>query len=124
LLFIILNPSDLTPIRSFELDINNNQLYMYADQKYYETPDNGFILTGNLNPSSYKIFFLKFNNLFYLTENNIFNVNNSPNITFNPSSYTLPAPQTITLSPSSLTPSTTLYTIQTYPWTSNLNTNP
>ncbi len=124
LLFVILNPSDLSPIRSFELDINNNQLYMYADQKYYETPDNGFILTGDLNSSSYKIFFLKFNNLFNLTENNIFNINNSPNITFNLSSYTLPAIQTITLSPSSLTPSTTLYTVQTYPWTSNLSTNP
>jgi hypothetical protein len=124
LLFIILSPSDLSFIRSFELDINNNQLYMVHLQKYHETSDNGFILTGDLNPSSYKIFFLKFNNLFYLTENNIFNVNNSPNITFNPSSYTLPATQTFTLSPSSLTPSTTLYTVQPYPWTSNLSTNP
>jgi hypothetical protein len=124
LLFIILSPSDLSFIRSFELDINNNQLYMYHYQKYHQTPDNGFIITGDLNPSSYKIFFLKFNNLFNLTENNIFNINNSPNITFNSSSYTLPPTQTFTLSPSSLTPSTTLYTVQPYPWTSNLSTNP
>jgi hypothetical protein len=123
LLFIIFDTS-LNPIRSFELDTNNNQLFMYEDQKYYETPDNGFILTGDLNPSSYKTFFLKFNNLFNLTENNIFNVNNSPNITFNTSSYTLPATQTFTLSSSSLTPSTTLYTVQPYPWTGNLSTNP
>ncbi len=125
LLFIILNPSDLSPIRSFELDVNNNQLFIYHRQKYYETPDNGFILTGDLNPPSYKIFFLKFNNLFNLTENNIFNVVNNPTtVSINPSSYSLPAPQNITLSPSSLTPSTTLYTIQTYPWTSNLSRNP
>ncbi len=125
LLFIILNPSDLNLIRSFELDTNNNQLFMYEDQKYYETPDHGFILTGNLNPSSYKTFFLKFDNLFNLTENNIFNVVNNPTtVSINPSSYTLPAPQNITLSPSSLTPSTTLYTIQPYTWTSNLSRNP
>jgi len=123
LLFIVLNTS-LDLIRSFELDTNNNQLSMPLDENYFETPDHGFILTGDLNPSSYKIFFLKFNNLFNLTENNIFNVNNSPNITFNTSSYTLPATQTFTLSSSSLTPSTTLYTVQPYPWTSNLSTNP
>jgi hypothetical protein len=98
---------------------------MYHRQKYYQTPDNGFILTGDLNPSSYKTFFLKFNNLFNLTENTIFNVVNNPTtVSINPSSYSLPTPQNITLSPSSLTPSTTLYTIQTYPWTSNLSTNP
>jgi len=124
LLFIIFD-TNLNHIRSFELDVNNNQLFMYHRQKYYETPDNGFILTGDLNPSSYKIFFLKFNNLFYLTENTIFNVVNNPNtVSINTSSYSLPTPQTITLSPSSLTPSTTLYTIQTYPWTSNLSRNP
>jgi hypothetical protein len=124
LLFIIFDTS-LNPIRSFELDTNNNQLFMYEYQKYFETPDNGFILTGNINPSSYKIFFLKFNNLFNLTENNIFNVVNNPTtVNINSSSYTLPTIDTITLSPSSLTTSTTLYTVQPYPWTSNLSTNP
>jgi hypothetical protein len=124
LLFLIFDTS-LNPIQYFELDTNNNQLFMYQYQKYHETPDNGFILTGNLNPSSYKIFFLKFNNLFNLTENNIFNVVNNPTtVNITSSSYTLPTIQTITLSTSSLTPSTTLYTIQPYPWTSNLSTNP
>jgi hypothetical protein len=124
LLFIIFDTS-LNPIRSFELDTNNNQLFMYEYQKYYETPDHGFILTGDINPSSYKIFFLKFNNLFNLTENNIFNIVNNPTtVNINSSSYTLPTIQTITLSPSSLAPSTTLYTVQPYTWTSNLSTNP
>jgi len=124
LLFIIFDTS-LNLIQFFELDTNNNQLFMYEYQKYFETPDHGFILTGDLNPSSYKIFFLKFNNLFNLTENNIFNfVNNPTTVNITSSSYTLPTIQTITLSPSSLTPSTTLYTVQPYPWTSNLSTNP
>jgi len=124
LLFLIFDTS-LNPIQYFELDTNNNQLHMYEYQKYSETPDNGFILTGYLNSSSYKIFFLKFNNLFNLTENNIFNVVNNPTtVNITSSSYTLPTIQTITLSPSSLTPSTTLYTVQPSPWTSNLSTNP
>jgi len=124
LLFLIFDTS-LNPIQFFELDTNNNQLFMYEYQKYYETPDHGFILTGDFNPSSYKIFFLKFNNLFNLTENNIFNVVNNPStVNITSSSYTLPTIQTITLSPSSLTTSTTLYTIQSYTWTSNFSTNP
>jgi hypothetical protein len=124
LLFLIFDTS-LNPIQYFELDTNNNQLFMYQYQKYHETPDNGFILTGDLNPSSYKIFFLKFNNLFNLTENNIFNVVNNPTtVNITSTSYTLPTINTITLSPSSLTPSTTLYTVQSYTWTSNLSTNP
>jgi hypothetical protein len=124
LLFIILNPSDLNRNSSFELYVNNNQLFMYHYQKYHQTPDNGFILTGNLNPPSYKIFFLKFNNLFNLTENNIFKVVDNPTVDITSSSYTLPTIDTIKLSPSSLTHSTTLYTVQPYPWTSNLSTNP
>jgi hypothetical protein len=125
LLFIILNPSDLNLIRSFELDVNNNQLFMYHYQKYHQTPDNGFILTGNLNPSSYKTFFLKFNNTFNLTENSIFTVNNSPNINITSSSYALPTIQTITLvDNTTLNPNPTLYTIQESPWTSNLSINP
>jgi hypothetical protein len=124
LLFIIFD-TNLNHIRSFELDTNNNQLFMYEYQKYYETPDHSFILTGDINPSSYKVFFLKFNNLFNLTENNIFNVVNNPtNVNITSSSYTLPTTQTITLSTSSLTTSTTLYTVQPSPWTSNLSTNP
>ncbi len=124
LLFLIFDTS-LNPIRSFELDTNNNQLFMYEYQKYSETPDNGFILTGDLNPSSYKIFFLKFNNLFNLTENSIFNIVNNPStVNITSSSYTLPTIDNITLSPSSLTPSTTLYTVQSYTWTSSFSTNP
>jgi hypothetical protein len=123
LLFLIFDTS-LNPIRSFELDTNNNQLSMYQYQKYYETPDNGFILTGNINPFLNKIFFLKFNNLFNLTENNINVVNNPTTVNITFFSYTLPTIDTITLSPSSLTPSTTLYTVQSYTWTSNLSTNP
>ncbi len=124
LLFLIFDTS-LNPIRSFELDTNNNQLFMYEYQKYSETPDNGFILTGDLNPSSYKIFFLKFNNLFNLTENSIFNVVNNPStVNITSSSYTLPTIDNITLSPSSLTTSTTLYTVQSYTWTSSFSTNP
>ena len=124
LLFIIFD-TNLNHVRSFELDTNNNQLFMYEYQKYFETPDNGFILTGNINPSLNKIFFLKFNNLFDLTENNIFNVFNNPTtVNITSSSYTLPTIDTITLSPSFLTPSTTLYTVQSSPWTSNLSTNP
>jgi hypothetical protein len=123
LLFIIFDTS-LNPIRSFELDTNNNQLFMYEYQKYFETLDHGFILTGNLNPSSYKIFFLKFNNLFNLTENNIFTVNNSPNVIFNTSSYTLPSPQTVPLSDTTLTTSTSTYSIQQNTWISNISTTP
>ncbi len=123
LLFIIFD-TNLNLIRSFELDVNNNQLHMYHYQKYYQTPDNGFILTGDLNPSSYKIFFLKFNNLFNLTENNIFNVNNSPNVIFNSSSYTLPSPQNVPLSDTTLTTSTSTYSIQQNTWFSNISTTP
>jgi len=123
LLFLIFD-TNLNHIRSFELDVNNNQLFMYEDQKYYETPDNGFILTGNLNPSSYKIFFLKFNNLFNLTENNIFTVNNSPNVIFNTPSYTLPPTQTVPLSDTTLTTSTSTYSIQQNTWISNFSTTP
>jgi hypothetical protein len=97
---------------------------MYEDQKYFETPDHGFILTGDLNPSSYKIFFLKFNNLFNLTENNIFNVNNSPNVIFNTPSYTLPPTQTVPLSDTTLTTSTSTYSIQQNAWISNISTTP
>jgi hypothetical protein len=126
LLFLIFDTSLNNP-RPFELytNNNNNQLYMYQYQKYFETHDNGFILTGNINPSSYKIFFLKFNNLFYLTENNIFNVVNNPaTVNITSYSYTLPTIDTITLSPSSLTPSTNLYNISQNSWTSNISTNP
>jgi hypothetical protein len=124
LLFIIFD-TNLNHIRSFELDVNNNQLFMYHYQKYHQTPDNGFILTGNLNPSSYKTFFLKFNNLFNLTENSIFTVNNSPTINITSSSYALPTIQTITLvDNTTLNPNPTLYTIQESPWTSNLSINP
>ncbi len=123
LLFLIFD-TNLNHIRSFELDVNNNQLFMYEDQKYYQTPDNGFILTGDLNPSSYKIFFLKFNNLFNLTENNIFTVNNSPNVIFNTPSYTLPSPQNVPLSDTTLTTSTSTYSIQQNTWFSNISTTP
>ena len=123
LLFIIFD-TNLNHVRSFELDVNNDQLFMYHYQKYHQTPDNGFILTGNLNPSYYKTFFLKFNNLFNLTENNIFNVNNSPNVIFNSSSYTLPSPQTVPLSDTTLTTSTSTYSTQENTWVSNISTTP
>jgi hypothetical protein len=123
LLFLIFD-TNLNHIRSFELDVNNNQLFMYHRQKYFETPDHGFILTGDLNPSSYKVFFLKFNNLFNLTENNIFNVNNSPNVIFNTPSYTLPPTQTVPLSDTTLTTSTSTYSIQQNTWISNISTTP
>jgi hypothetical protein len=123
LLFLIFD-TNLNHVRSFELGVNNNQLSMYHYQKYHQTPDNGFILTGNLNPSSYKTFFLKFNNLFYLTENNIFTVDNSPNVIFNTPSYALPSTQTVPLSDTTLTTSTSTYSIQQNTWISNFSTTP